>query len=148
MKQYINITSAYYDISDELEEGVLQDVEYKEYLTCQGVGGEWHKVLANVVRNEIFINIVGEVASHIILSVIKDVYKKFKDYCKEGKKEDLEDSEQVIVVEADLILHVYYEGEYQGAIGPKTIHDLDEETIRKFKDTKSVFLDQDGLKTF
>lgn len=49
MKQYINITSAYYDISDELEEGVLQDVEHKEYLTCQGVGGEWHKVLANVV---------------------------------------------------------------------------------------------------
>ena len=122
MKQYINITSAYYDISDELEEGVLQDVEYKEYLTCQGVGGEWHKVLANVVRNEIFINIVGGVASHIILSVIKDVYKKFKDYCKEGKKE--------------------------GAISPKTIHDLDVETKRKFKDTKRAFLDQDGLKTF
>lgn len=62
------------------------------------------------------------------------MYKKFKDYCKEGKKEDLEDSEQVIVVEADLILHVYYGGSYQGALGPNNIDELDEETVRKFKE--------------
>ncbi|WP_159638698.1 hypothetical protein [Erysipelothrix anatis] len=84
MENKIFVSSTAFDIGDEIENGVLKDFEFNSMIQASGVGGDWHLPLANIMNNEIVINIVSTIAVETAILIVKTLYTKFKG--KQSKK--------------------------------------------------------------
>lgn len=122
---FITISSLNYSIDEELDTGVLKDIDNKELISINGKGGDGFQFLANVIRNEIFMTFAGIIAGEIIKNTIETVYKNFKNK-KSKKAETFKNNPNVIFVGGDLVIHVTINGDYIGVVGDKNINTLDE----------------------
>lgn len=136
MGDMIHIYSTSYYLGEELEYGNLKEFEYKDKVWSSGAGGDWPFPLANILNNEIIVQIATEVAVEVAVSTIKTLYSKFKDK-KSPKTEELRKNKKVIITGGKLVIKVEIDGQYVGAVGEENIDLIDYEFMNKImKDYK------------